>query len=150
MRIVLDTNVLARATPGKQGPAAALRAAIRVPHMLVSSPYIFTELAEVLRYARLRKLHGLSDSEIDQFVAALHENAVMVNVPLEARPAIVPQDPEDDPVVRTAVIGNAEYLCSLDKHLNHPQVKSYFARHGVRVVTDIELLELIRGPQQVQ
>jgi len=146
MRIVLDTNILARATPGKSGPAAALRAAICPPHLLIASPYLLTELAEALRYERLRRLHGLIDEEIDRFVAALQQDSVMVDVALDAGQSIVPGDPKDDPIVRTAVAGKAQYLCSLDKHLFHSDVQAYCYRQGIRVVTDIELLAVVRTP----
>lgn len=143
MRIVLDTNILARATPGKSGPAA-VRQAIRPPHCLVISPFILTELGRVLRYERVRPLHGLEDEEIDQFTAAVQRNALIVDVTLSAKSPIVPDDPEDDPVVLTAVAGRAAYLCSLDKHLFRPEVQSFCAQWGIRVVTDIELLEIPR------
>jgi putative PIN family toxin of toxin-antitoxin system len=145
MRVVLDTNILARATPGKSGLAAALRATIRPPHLLVASSHLLTELPEVLRYERLRRLHGLDDEVIDRFIDALQADALMVEVDLSTDTAIVTSDPDDDPIVATAVIGRAEYLCSLDRHLFAPKVQAYYAQHGVRVVTDVELLTLLRS-----
>ena len=147
MRIVLDTNILARATPGKSGPAAAGREAIRPPHLLVLSSHLLTELAEVLRYERMRRLHGLSEREIDHFVDALRANALNVEVELPGDSAIVPNDPDDDPIVATAVVGRAEYLCSLDRHLFRPEVHAHCTPHGIRVVTDVELLALLRSRQ---
>lgn len=143
MRIVLDTNIIARATPGKSGPAAALRQAIRDPHLLILSPYLLTELARVLRYDRVRKLHGLTDIEIDSFLAALQADALIVNVAVSTIQAVVASDPDDDPIVATAVSGQADYLCTLDKHLHRPEVKSYCAQHGVKVVNDLELLAVL-------
>ncbi|MEX2091069.1 MAG: putative toxin-antitoxin system toxin component, PIN family [Pirellulales bacterium] len=147
MRIVLDTNILARATPGKSGPAAAVREAIRPPHLLVLSSHLLTELAEVLRYERVRRLHGLTEGEIEFFVDALRLDALIVEVELPAITAIVPNDPDDDPIVATAVVGRAEYLCSLDRHLFRPEVQAHCAQRGVRVVTDVELLALLRSQQ---
>ena len=143
MRIVLDSNIIARATPGKSGPAAAVRQAIRDPHLLILSPFLLAELARVLRYDRVRKLHGLSDSEIDTFLSALQADALIVNVTPLATQAIVPSDPDDDPIVATAVDGRADFLCTLDKHLHRPEVKTYCAAHGVEIVTDVELLTLL-------
>jgi putative PIN family toxin of toxin-antitoxin system len=147
MRVVLDTNILARATPGKSGPAAAVREAIRPPHLLVLSSHLLTELAQVLRYERVRRLHGLTEGEIDRFVDALSADALMVEVKFAADSAIVPNDPDDDPIVATAVSGRAEYLCSLDRHFFQPEVQSHCAQHGIRVVTDVELLALLRTQQ---
>lgn len=143
MRVVLDANIIARATPGKSGPAAAVRKAIRNPHLLILSPFLLAELARVLRYDRVRKLHGLSDPEIDAFLSVLQTDALMVNVPVPATHAIVPSDPDDDPIVATAVDGKADFLCTLDKHLRRPEVKTYCAAHGVEIVTDVELLTIL-------
>jgi len=56
MRIVLDTNILVRAAGDEQGLAGRLlRETISGPHVLVSSPYILSEIARVLSYPRL---HG--------------------------------------------------------------------------------------------
>jgi predicted nucleic acid-binding protein len=50
MRIVLDTNVLARAVTGPGGPAGELLRRVQRDHLLVLSPFLITELARVLRY----------------------------------------------------------------------------------------------------
>jgi putative PIN family toxin of toxin-antitoxin system len=144
MRIVLDTNVLARATPGKAGPAAAVRLAIRPPHLLVLSPYLLTELGQVLRYDRLRRMHGLADERIDLYLASLQLDALVVDV-AATQGTIVPNDPKDDPIVMTAVGGQADVLCTLDKHLHQPEVVKFCAGHRVRVLSDLELLTELRA-----
>jgi predicted nucleic acid-binding protein len=56
-------------------------------------------------------------------------------------------DPDDDPIVATAVEGNAEVLCTRDKHLlGSAAVVAYCASHGVRVIDDVELIKLLRQP----
>lgn len=144
MKIVLDTNVLARATPGKTGPASALRQVIRSSHLLILSPYLLTELARVLRYPRVQAMHGLNDQEIDQYLVALQASSLIVNVSPYLAEQIVPNDPDDDPIVATAVAGEADYLCTLDKHLLCQEVVDYCASHGVRVLNDVELLRELK------
>jgi len=68
MRIVLDTNILARALTGPSGPAAEVVRAIVEPHLLVVSPFLLWELTRVLGYERLRRLHGRDDAGIGQYV----------------------------------------------------------------------------------
>ena len=143
MKIVLDTNVLARATPGKAGPAAALLLAIRDPHQLVLSPYLLTELARVLHYSRVRSMHGMSDPQIDEYLVALQSNALIVDVSPLLAEQIVPNDADDDPIVATAVAGQANFLCTLDKHLHCQEVVDYCAGHDIKVVCDVELLQLL-------
>jgi hypothetical protein len=69
MRLVLDTNVLARVVISPVGLAAELFDRVRIEHVLVSSSEMLAELSRVLRYKHLQKLHGLDELEIDEFVA---------------------------------------------------------------------------------
>ena len=148
MRVVLYTNVLARATPGKTGPAREVLDLVAVPpHVFILSPFLLVELPRVLRYKRMRKVHGLNDQEIDTYVQNVQAAALVVNL-LEATPPYVPHDPDDDPVVATAVAGQAEVICTRDHHLGHPDAKAHCLKLGIQVLTDIELLNLLRKPQQ--
>jgi hypothetical protein len=56
MRVVLDTNVLARAARGGTGPAAELLGIIALPpHMLILSPFILIQvLTDIDLLRRLR------------------------------------------------------------------------------------------------
>lgn len=144
MRIVLDTNVLARAVRGGTGPAAALLGIVMLPpHVFILSPFILGELARALRYPRLRLLHKLDDSQLDAYVQSLQSAALIASPP--AATATVSDDPDDDPVLATAVLGQAEVLCTLDRHLHSPAVKSYCSNHGIQVLTDIEVLQFLRA-----
>lgn len=143
MRVVLDTNVLAR---GGTGPAAELlRIVMMPPHVFVLSPFVAFELARVLRYPRVQRLHKLDDSQLDAYVQALQHAALVVNPPAAAAAAVVAADPDDDPVIATAVAGHAEALCTLDRHLRTAAVIAYCSAHGIQVLTDIGLLQLLRA-----
>jgi len=145
MRIVLDTNVLARAGYSSTGPAAAVLHLVKEStHALVTSLFILDELDRVLRYPRLRAVHGFTDDEIVRFVS--HVQAASLVVATEADTAkVVPNDPDDDPVVATAVTGKAHVICTLDKHLRQENVREHCRRLGVRIMTDVELLAELRS-----
>ena len=97
MRVLLDTNILARAAGGPPGLAHRLFLEVtRHEHALLLSSFLVVELGRVLRYDRVRRLHGLSDDEIDSFLSDLVLVAEMVQSS-EPVPAVVPDDPEDDP-----------------------------------------------------
>jgi hypothetical protein len=49
-------------------------------------------------------------------------------------------------VLQTAVIGRADYLCTLDEHLKDEFVFNFCAGQGITVVSDVDLLRLIRQP----
>jgi len=145
MRVVLDTNILARATPGAGGPARELvLRCLDPPHILALSPFMLSELARVLRYPRLMRLHGLSEEEMDQYVDAMRTGSLIVLVPEISVDTVVTYDPDDDPVIATAVMGQAGVLCTKDRHFHDPRVQSYCDERGIRIMDDVELLELLR------
>lgn len=146
MRVVIDTNILARAARKGTGLAAELLTKIVDPaHVLVLSPFLITELARVLRYPRVQAMHGLDDAGIDSHVADVQAMGMIV-VPASASPTpVVTNDPKDDAIIATAVDGQAEVLCTLDRHIHYPVVVAYCAQHGIRVLTDIELITELRA-----
>lgn len=147
MRVVIDTNVLARALLASSGPAAELlRLCIAQPHFLVTSPFILLELARVLRYDRLRILHGRLDEELDQFVYDIQVASYLV-IPAQGAALVVPQDPDDNPIVQTAVLGQAEVLCTRDRHLHVPAVTNFCRERGISVLNDLDLLTRLKKSQ---
>ena len=62
MRAVLDSNVLARAMYSLGGPAEEVVRRLTVPpHVIIVSEFLLNELRRVLRYPRLRQVHGFDD-----------------------------------------------------------------------------------------
>lgn len=106
--------------------------------------YLLAELARVLTYPRLMARHGLTPEELREFLAAVETVGEMVVTPLDSLEAIVSADPEDDPVLQLAVLGKAEILCTVDRDFHAAEVKAYCTKHGIQVMTDVELLRLMR------
>jgi putative PIN family toxin of toxin-antitoxin system len=144
MRLVLDTNVLARVVISPQGPAAELFDRIRVAHVLVSSSAMLVELSQVLRYDRVRRLHRLNDQEIGEFVRDVEAGSTVVPLPADV-PAIVRADRDDDVVVATAILGEADAICTRNRHLYALDVVTYLQRWSIEVIDDLELLTLLRN-----
>ena len=145
MRIVLDTNVLARAAKPSSGPAReVLIRCTDDPHVLLLSAYILSELRRVLRYEHVREMHGLDDAGIDRYIAGVESAGVTVALPAAPTAPIVAADPGDDPVIQTALVAQADTLCTRDRHLYHPDVLAYCRSHGIEVIDDIELLTRLR------
>ena len=145
MRILPDTNILARAASGPPGLTHRLYLEVtRHEHTLLLSSYLLVELGRVLRYDRVRKVHGLTDDEIDAFLSDLTLIANLVHLDREL-PAVVEGDPDDDPVVQTAVLGKADFLCTHDRHLFQPDVVAYCQRHGIQIGRDTDLLSTLRS-----
>jgi hypothetical protein len=148
MRAVLDTNVLVRATKNATGPAReVLRYFESQGHVLVLSHAILTELIRVLHYPRVRAFHRLTTRECVQFAQALHDAAEVVPIPARSTADAISTDPDDDPVIHTAVRGNAEVICTLDRHLRTQAVRDYCNQHGIDVLTDTEFLAILRAAE---
>ncbi len=147
MRVVLDTNILTRAArPGTSGPAfQVLQSLLSADHVLCSSPFILDELSRVLRYPRLQTLHGLSDDEIDNFVLAIQAASLVVPLDERLMSEVVLSDPQDDPIVFTAIQSEASVICTLDRHLYQASVLDFCSKHGISVLSDVDLLERLRA-----
>ena len=69
MRIVLDTNILARANPNSKSIARILLLTIleSAEHVLVVSPFLLRETERVLNYPRLQAIWPLTLEEIERY-----------------------------------------------------------------------------------
>jgi predicted nucleic acid-binding protein len=56
---------------------------------------------------------------------------------------IVLGDPNDDPVLYTALAGQADVLCTLDNAFYAPEVIEICRKQGISVMNDVELLRRI-------
>ena len=143
MRIVLDTTVLVRANENSLGPARdLLLVIISKKHDLLLSNEILYELARVLRYPRLQRLYRLSEADVYGFVSFLREFAEIVTLdPLVIAPI---RDVNDLIVVQTALIGNAEILCTTDEDFYDPIITEFLSKAGVAVMDEIGLAKHLR------
>ena len=144
MRIVLDSNILVRAFVSRHGSAHQLLLEILAgDHTLLLSNEILHEVAKVLRHPRLMSVHARNEEEIYQFVESLREFAVTVLInPLVMAPV---RDRNDIFVLQTALGGEADMLCTLDRDFFSPPASDFLAIYGVAVLTDTELLPRLRG-----
>jgi len=138
VRIVLDTNVLVRALVSARGPAAeVLRRATRA-HRLLLSPYLLDEVERVLAYPRLRKIARFEAADMERFLNLLIDAGEVVYPEVDM--AVPVSDPDDIAILQTAAAGRAEVICTLDRHLFHPEVVAWCRHLGIRVERDVELL----------
>jgi putative PIN family toxin of toxin-antitoxin system len=114
-------------------------------HILVLSQNLLYELEEVMLYPRVRKLTGLSEAQVTEYLAYLAGAAEFVDVG-PAVPFSTP-DADDWMVLRTAIRGAADILCSLDAHLRRPDLAEVYEQYGITLTTDVELLKLLQAQQ---
>jgi putative PIN family toxin of toxin-antitoxin system len=143
MRVVLDTNILARAAYRLEGPAAeVLDRLSHPPHLLILSTAILDELRRVFQYPRFRVVHGLSDEAMARFIDNLGQEALMLDVPVG--PAEILDDPDDAPVLALALASRADVICTLDRHFHQAKVRNYCRERTIEIMSDVELLARLR------
>lgn len=144
MKITLDTNILVRANQNVSGPSRSLLELITgSEHILVLSQNLLYELEEVLRYRHIKRLTRQTEGQIAEYVDFLSEVAELVDIgpPI---PFATP-DADDWTVLRTAIHGDVDVLCSLDGHLRRADLASVYEHYHFNVMTDVELLRLLPG-----
>jgi putative PIN family toxin of toxin-antitoxin system len=139
MKIVCDSNVLVRAALNLNGLAAEVLRRIRAAHLLVASQPLLSELLVIMRRPKIQRLHGLDERGIRRFISALYKVSTIVHVP-QPVPRIIPSDPKDDAIMLTAIGAKADALATRDQHFIHADVVALAASHGLRIVTDDQLL----------
>ena len=113
MRIVFDTNVLARAHQLAHGPARrALLFVATGSDVLILSQYLLQELRRILAYPRVLKSSGLTALDISEYLDYLARVSTLVH-PLPV-PEKLLRDPAGEPVLGTALAGNADVICTRD------------------------------------
>src|SRR5687767_8510068 len=114
-RAVLDVNVNVSAVIGPLGSTRRAVEAWRADRFThLTSEHIITHTAHKLRLPHIARYHRLTDHELHLVEVTLREQATVV--PLIAAD-IVPAtgDPEDDAVLATARLGQADYLVTGDR-----------------------------------
>ena len=144
MRIVLDTTILVRSTEKSHGPARDLLLDIVASkHVLLISNEMLYELARVLRYPRLLEFYGLSETRVYEFIGFLREVAEIVTLsPLLTLPI---RDVNDIVVLQTALIGEANVLCTRDEDFFTSPASGFLDKLGVAVMDDLALLHRLRS-----
>lgn len=143
MRVVLDTNLVVRAArPGNNLGRAILSESLSDRHTLVLSNALYFEIYKVLFYDNVRRIHGLDDAGIFEFLDALVEGCLTVSTaPLGPGPLIA-ADPRNDHVLLTAIAGNSDVLGTNNRHFFSADVGRIASQHGISILRDVELITL--------
>lgn len=143
MKIVLDNSILVRANEHTSGLARELLATIvRSKHTLLLSNEMLHELARVLRYPRLQAFYGLTEDLVFDYVKFLHHfSEIVVLDPLVKAPI---RDVHDVIVMQTAIIGEADILCTNDDDFFTEPAAEYLDRLGITVLDDVSLMHRLR------
>lgn len=137
MRIVLDTNVVLSALFWRGTPYQLLEAIRQRPNVqLYSSPALLAELASVLTRPSLAKRLTMV-GRTPRGVLADYVAAIELVEPIEV-PRVVPEDPDDDHVIATAVTAHADFIVSGDDDL-----LSLAAFQNIPIITAFRALRIV-------
>jgi putative PIN family toxin of toxin-antitoxin system len=144
VKIVLDTTILVRANEHSHGLARELLTNIvESKHTLLLSNEMLHELARVLRYPRLQTFYGLPEDVVFNYVNFLRQSAEIVSLnPLVTAPI---RDVNDIIVMQTAIIGEADILCTTDDDFFEKPASEYLSTMGIAVLDDIALMHRLRS-----
>ena len=144
MKIVLDNTILVRAHEHAYGLGRELLTRlIESPHVLLLSNEMLQELARVLRYPRLQEFFRLTEDLVYDYVAFLRRSAEIVTLnPLLTMPI---RDVNDVIVLQTAIIGEADIVCTTDEDFFDKSIAQYLSNHGISVLDDIALMQRLRS-----
>jgi putative PIN family toxin of toxin-antitoxin system len=148
VKIVLDTTILVRSNEHSRGLARELLPTIiGSKHQLLLSTEMLCELARVLRYPLfvldgLRAFYNLSENMIFDYINFLrHASEIVTLDPLVAASI---RNVNDIAVMQTAIIGEADPLCTRDEDFFEHPAGEYLRNMGISVVDDISLMHRLR------
>ena len=108
-RAVVDTSVVVAGLRSRSGAGnAILRLVANRQLVPLASPPLFLEYEEVLKRAEQRLAHGLSEEQVDEFLAELAALIEPVELHFQWRPQV--RDPGDELVLEAAINGEADAL----------------------------------------
>jgi len=138
LRVVLDTNVFVSAFLSKSpsSPTKEILQRWRAGGFdLLVSDALLDEIGEKLQSSRT------SPERVTEFLAILARLAVCIEVPEAAVHPVVISDPDDDPVIACAVVGEADYLITYDRHFEG--LRGVY--QGVKITKALPFLRVLRA-----
>ena len=87
-------------------------------------------------------LHGKTEEDAYHFAAWLRHASEIVLLDLISSAPI--RDPGDIFVLQTALSGDADAICTLDRDFFAPPASGFLAQRGISVLTDVQLLQRLK------
>jgi predicted nucleic acid-binding protein len=86
---------------------------------------------------------GLARDLLLTIVSGPHVLILSSAILVEVSPAVV-RDPDDDPILQTAILGRADILCTRDEAFRNEVVKEVCTAYSIKILDDISLLQELR------
>lgn len=143
LRIVVDTNIWIRALLGGSFSLPVLQALYDNQFTLIISDPLLAELREVLQRPRLKK--AIDDFDVQELLEQIEWRGVFVN--LETIPPRC-RDPKDQPVLGTAIDGQADAIVTGDDDLRaDDELRQAMSNFGIHLWGVQSLTEALSDPK---
>ena len=110
-KVVLDTNILISALGQKGKPKLIFEKILNGELELIISDKQSEEIIEVLDYPKF----NFSNEQKSSFINILLEVSTLIKI--DKIFDVIKEDPDDNIIITSAVIGKADYIISGDEHL---------------------------------
>jgi len=130
-KVTLDTNILISALGWNGKPKQIFEKCINGELDLITSNEQLMELQEAINYPKF----NFSNEQKDKFMSIILEIATIVKITGEIN--IIKNDPDDNIILETAIIGNVDYLITGDPDLLDSK------NHKIKIKTASEFLEFM-------
>ncbi len=138
MRVVLDANVYVSAFISTVGaPKQIIDCWQAEAFELITSEPILTEIGQVMRYPKIKQLHGLSEQELQLLLDLLQKESQLVS---PTQRIDISKDKPDNRYLECAVAGAAEYVVTGDKKHLLP-IGEY---QGIRIVSPAAFVAVLK------
>jgi uncharacterized protein len=142
--VLVDTNVWVSAFINPHGYPAKLRDAwMNAQFQVVVSVPLLNEIAEVLARPRIRNKYHIDAEEISEFLRLLSARAITVVTTGHLQ---LCRDPDDDLILETALLGQAQYAVSRDDDMKRDQdLMAQMQAHGVTILSVQQFIERLES-----
>ncbi len=110
-KVLLDSNIFISALGWKGKPRVIFEKCLHGELELVTSADQLDELMRVMDYPKF----NFTEEQKQTMLGIITAIATVVEIPKELK--VIEEDPDDDIILETAVVGNADYVVSGDPHL---------------------------------
>ncbi|HEY3975536.1 MAG TPA: putative toxin-antitoxin system toxin component, PIN family [Candidatus Sulfotelmatobacter sp.] len=139
LKIIVDTSVVVAGLRTRLGAGnAVLRLVAERRIGILATPPLFLEYEDVLKRPEHRLAHGLTENQIDEFLAELAALIEPVEVHFQWRPQT--RDPNDEMVLEAAINGQADALVTY----NVADFAAAGERFEIAIMRPAELLKKVR------
>lgn len=139
IRGVIDTNIWVSSLLNPFGfPARVRKSFEEGVFNLVISELMLEELADVLNRPRIKSKYGISENDIKELLILIEERSEHV---LLSGDINICRDKDDNAVIETAIMGQADFLVTRDDDIKFDKaVSSFLKKYGVSVISIAKFL----------